>query len=538
MEESLTGGVFESRTNRDLANARLIPFSTETYPTSYLWPTDGEDRPAHPELLQFARRNSFDNWKSYSDEHVGFFYPDAPGIEVEVIGATDAIPLFGREMLPSEPGVFRRYRVTAGDTGTLFMISLSEAEGFDDTQRDWRPEVLKRLMPSGGGLLRASFLADGLARRVEIQGRGIRASVLDWPHLAVSQEVYLRMSLGIQLAPVNHPDIRQLKQAAIAKYGFEAKLGLLDRGSPPSIVLSTLGDPLESEPTTIEAELAAFEYSTNSGAETVRYKVPLERGYFVGFHNDWRTVSRPQPAEGSMRWMREKTSFQAGDAGGAGYDLGRLTEAEVLSLYDHVIRAAPVAPPEDWAGLCQVIANLAQHGLHDERVVDVIGARLEKNNADPAPALLALQACGSDMAKGKIANHIIDRFASPALDETALEQIYTLFGYLGKAHPATGSLIDRALCHTSNPVRELGFKFCSWLPQEYAMPHLEAGLKDASIEIRRHCADAFSHDCGDPELHTELLSACLSEEDDELVKAHLRGAIQRLTAETEGKDKH
>jgi hypothetical protein len=89
-------------------------------------------------------------------------------------------------------------------------------------------------------------------------------------------------------------------------------------------------------------------------------------------------------------------------------------------------------------------------------------------------------------------------------------------------------LIDRALGHESNRVRELGFKFCSWLPEKFSIPHLEAGLQDESTEVRRHCANAFATGHGDPARHLQMLASRLAEEHDEEVKLLLQEALQRL----------
>lgn len=530
LPESLTGEQFERHTDREIDNIRLLELSEAASPVSFLWPTrEDEDSPAEPELLELAQRDAFDHWKSFSDEHIAFFYPDSPGVRVEPLAPTEPVPLLAPlMMLPPDPGAFRKYRITAGDRGTLCVISLARADSFDDAPRAPQPEVFHRYTESGGGLMRTSFTARGQVRRVEVLGKNTRASLLDWPHLAVHQEIYLRMGASIEL-PNPRAKFPDLRKAAIAKYGLEGKLGFLDQGAPESEVIAALG-----RPAAIDAEGGSLAYYRRDGAEHIVYKVPIRAGLFVGFGEDWRESSHPEPAGGSIRWMFEKTSPPTGRPGVAGYDIGAMTDHDAQAIFDRFVELAPGAKPDDWAQLCQVVANLAHHDLRDQRVVEIARARLQKAGADPRPALLALESCDSELAKGAITEHIIGQFASASLETETLEHIDTLIAYLGRDFPGSAQLIDRAICHQSGPVRELGFKYCDWLPEKYALPHLETGLTDASIEVRRLCASAFASAHGDPAKHAEMLAIRLSQEADEEVKISLEAAIQRLGGDDTG----
>ncbi|MCP5114033.1 MAG: hypothetical protein GY953_24630, partial [bacterium] len=132
MSERLSGEEFRRLHARTIANIRLLELAPDADPVSFLWPSNADDSPANLGALEYAKRDSFDAWKSYVDEHIGFYYPDAPGIRVEVIGTTQTVPLFGHSMLPPESGVFRKYRITAGDEGTLCVISLARSDGYND----------------------------------------------------------------------------------------------------------------------------------------------------------------------------------------------------------------------------------------------------------------------------------------------------------------------------------------------------------------------------------------------------------------------
>jgi hypothetical protein len=527
IEKRLSRAEFGRITDRELANIRLLPIAGDAHPVSFLWPTDKNDAPANPELLEFAQRDSFENWKSYSDEHIGFYYPDFPGVRVEVVGATDPLPLIAPTMVPPESSSFIKYRITAGDTGTLCVLTLAHTDEFDDAQRAPHPEIFHRFTPCGGGLLRTSFTASGQVRRAELLGKSVRVSLLDWPHLAIHQDPYLRIATSIQLARP-YAKLRNLRQAAVKKYGLEGKLGFLDHGVSESEIISIVGQPAARDP-----ERGIFEYFRSRDGEDFYYTLAVQNGMFAGFGKDWREVSRNAPSEGSVRWMFEKTDYRVGEAGGAGYNLGALTDADAQNVFDRFVELGPTAGSEDWGLLCGAIANLAQHGLDDQRVVEIARVKLDSPDLDPDPALLALEACNSDFAKAAIAEHIIANFASAELEPATLEHFYTLIAYLGKSYPASAQLIDRALSHQSVSVRELGFKYCSWLPEKFATPHLEAGLQDASTEVRRSCASAFAEGLGDPARHPKLLSMCLSQESDEEVKLLLQEALQRF-GETPG----
>ena len=177
-----------------------------------------------------------------------------------------------------------------------------------------------------------------------------------------------------------------------------------------------------------------------------------------------------------------------------------------------------------------MVANLAQHGLRDPRVTEIVRVRLESGEGDQLASLLALEACDDDFAKAAIAEHIISSLTSSDVPPDTLEHIYTLVTYLGREHPATAQLIDRAISHRAAPVRELGYQFCTWLPEKYALPHLEAGLLDPSTGVRRCSAQAFALSHGDPAVHPEMLAARLRDESDAEVRQLLQEGLQRLGA--------
>lgn len=524
LEAQLSNADFERLTNRELINIRLLPLNDNAHPISFLWPTGEDDTPAHPELLEFAERVTFEGWKSHIDDEFGFYYPDFPGVRVESVGTTDPIPVLAPAMLPPENNVAKKYRITAGDTGSLCVISIAHTTEFDDAERAPFPEVFHRYVQSGGGLLRTSFTADGLVRRAELLGQGIRISLLDWPHLAVHQDIYLRIAAGLRL-PRPHGKWIEFKNTAIQRYGLEGKLGFLNHGITEGEIISNLGQPVARDP-----ERGTLQYFRSSRDKNIFYTLPMRGGLFAGFDENWRKISRTIPVEGSLRWMCEKTDYCAGPAGGIGYDLGALTNADVQNIFDRIVELAPSAGADDWATISQTVYNLSQHGLRDQRLIDIARVKLESKAFDPVHGLLALEACGSDLAKAAIAEHITREFASAKISTETLDHYYTLIAFLGKPHPASVQLIDRALRHESGRVRELGFKYCSWLPEKFALPHLEAGLHDPSTEVRRRCASAFANSHGDPERHAEMLNICLTQETDEEVKLLLQEALQRFAA--------
>ena len=523
LPERLSGEEFQRLTNRELSNIRLLPLAADADPVSFLWPTDGNDGPAHPELLPFAQATSFDAWKSFTDEHIGFYYPDAPGIQVEVLAPTDPIPLLAETMLPGEAGTFKRYRISAGGSGSLCVISLAHAESFDDGPREPQPEIFHRFTPGAkGGLLRTGFTEQGQVRRVELLDNGLRASLIDWPHLAVHQDIYLRIGSSMQLVGP-HQSFAELADATKSKYGLEARLGFLDHGISESEIIATLGTPVARD-----EQNASLDYFQQQDGDSIFYRLNLKNGMFAGFGNDWREIARAAPDQESIRWLFEKTDYRAGEAGGIGYNLGALTDADAQAIFDRFVELAPSAPADDWSQLCGVIANLAQHGLRDPRVTEIVRGRLESSGGDPQPALLALERCDNDLAKAAIAEHVIATLTLSKVPPEALEHVYTLITYLGKEHPATGQLIDRALSHESAAVRELGFQFCTWLPEKFATPYLEAGLRDQSTEIRLCSARAFAISHGDQVAHPEILASRLKVETDEQARQLLQEALERL----------
>ena len=522
LSERLSGEEFRRLTDRTIANLRMIPVAAEADPVSFLWPSTADDAPAALPTLEYARQATFPSWKSYADEHIGFYYPDASGIEVEVVGPDETVPVFARHLLRRETGAFRRYRITAGSDGTLALISISRADRFDDAPRSPQPEVFHRYYPSGDGLLRASLTENGQVRRAELLGKDLRVSLLDWPHTAAHQDIYLRLATGIQLQPP-HADLADLQARVRSQFGFEGRLGLLDPGMFESDIVQLLGAPLARD-----TQRGALQYLHDDGSGEILYTLTIRDGSFAGFAQGWREFPRSIPDEGTIGWMFEKTDYHAGPPGGIGYNLGPLTEADVEFIFNRVVQLSPNAGGQDWEQLCDVIINLAQHGLRDPRVIELLVVRLESGDDRADAAVRALVACGSDEARTAVAKYLVNRLAAPAPEPETLEQLDTLLGFVGKRHADTPAILERSFKHDSNGVRELAFRHLDWIPEASAIAHLEAGLRDPSVAIRLRCANAFAQDRGEPARHAQLLQACLAEESDEQVKQLLQQALQRL----------
>ncbi len=531
VRESLPAALSESDLDARIAATAsslfVLPRTVPASPVSFLWPVDADGSPDQPTLLAKASRASFPRWKLYDDEWVGFYYPDDPTITLEILDGAAAFPMIGETMWTVADAPERRYRLvdTVGGA-TLCMISLEKSGVFDDTPRYPKPEVFHRVWTREGSLWRASLMADGNLRRIEILAGGDRASVLDWPHCAMHREVYQRLALSVRLnGPV--ADGPMLFDAVLASSDGCGRLGFLAPGMESAAVSALLGAPVAWE-----GDVAVFRQSPAIPLATgivaheaeVLYRVPLAGGRFEGFAKGWRSRRRTPPETGSLAWMVEKTGGTSGDEGTVGYDLGPLTDEEVLAMFDRFCAEAQGANAEGWDTWCRILANLAEMGSRDDRVLPYIGARF----LDPAlPQGNATQllhsydpAAGRDLFAARLRFLLTLPEDAPAVSVMA-HDLQVLFAYMGREDVRTVPLLDLAMRHPDGDVREAGYGFREWLPEARAAAFLEHGLEDPNVRVRRRCAEALCGDGNPANGLLELVARRLASEDDSQTRIYL-----------------
>jgi hypothetical protein len=534
---SLTEAELAGLIDGTAAKVFVLPRTVPASPVSFLWPVDAEGSPDQPELLALASRASFPRWTLYEDEWVSFYYPADEAITLEVLDGSASFPMIGETMWTVADAPERRYRLATTGGATFCMISLEKTGVLDDTPRFPKPEVFHRLWMGDGSLCRASLMSDGNLRRIEVLAGGDRASVLDWPHCAIHRDVYDRLALTLRLnGPVAEGEM--LLAARRSELEIEGRLGLLSPGMDSVAVTAILGPPAEREGDFLvyrEIPTISAESGTLSVGDEIVYRVPVAGGRFEGFGKGWRSHRRTPPEPGSLVWMLEKTGGTGGEEGTVGYDLGPLTDEESAAMFDRFCAEAPQADAEGWDTLCRVLANLAEMGARDDRVLPYIGARFLDLELPQGNATQLLHAYdpegGRDLFAARL-RALLTRAEDAAEVPGMAHDLQVLIAYMGSEDTRTEGLLNLAMRHPNRFVRESGYGFLEWLPQEQAAGFLEQGLTDANVSVRRRCAEALCGDSNPTARLLELVSRRLSAENDVQTLTYLEEA-RRLHEEEE-----
>lgn len=518
----------EERVAELLDELSLMPVDPEADPVSFLWPLD-VDGPALPELMEIARMDSFIRWKPYEDEWVSFYYPDHVDITLDVVDGAASFPMIGETMWTVREHPFRRY-ILRSKGGTFCAISLEKTTVFDDTERFPGEEVYQRFFHFHGALGRASMMADGQVRRIQFVGSDVRVSVHDWPHLAIHQDVYKTLGLGII---INRPpvDAGKLDAAVLRYYGFEGGLGLLEKGMSLAEMEMLLGDP-----TGLTGELAVYHRGQDESDRY--YRLRIEDGILGGFAEDWYETNVNPPMEGSVEWILEKTEISAGSTGGSkGYSLGALSDADVTFIFDSFCSKGPSASPDEWEKMTRALANLAEMKYKDERVLPIIRRRFLEENLPMSHSIQVLHAWDRDGSRDDFAGRI-GKIVQMSLRGKKEEMdragplnadLQVLIAYLGEDDERTAKLILQAMGHRMPEVRSVAFSYWSWIKDEAKQSaQLIHGLSDQSPKVRRRCAEAFCDECGTLPEHGMMLEACLIKERDSETRNYLALALERL----------
>ena len=526
--EPLVNGDDAARLGSDFARrVQLLPIGeggeSDSLELSPLWPIGGEGGGA----LQFAGRSAAVDWRLFEDSEISFYYPDIDGVVVESV--TERPPMFGGIFFQSDTAADRWFVVRHGDGTSLAAFSIDREKGFDKLERYPREEVFHKLFEAGGGIARTSLTSDGGIGRVQWLGKGLRVGLLEWKHCSTSRRDYATIAASLRLAdPLRDPGAKLAWSVATA--GLEERIGMLEKGMGAAEVEAVIGRPVG-----IAGETWVYHTPDREGDRY--YRLELVADSFAGLAADWKTVRKDPPIEGSVEWMLEKTEIRAGDAGGIGYDLGRLDDEEVEQIFAALRQRLPTAEESEWDDLCRIIANMAEMKLHDDACLSLLRSRFLEPGLTSRSAILALRSCDARGARDLFAQKFRDlvgdlRWKRVVRDTPGgiCDDLRVMLAYVGEEHPEAPELVRMTVGHAHPPIRAVGFAFLGWMDPEDALRAAKKGVGDADVRIRRHSAEAFAEYCGTVE-DIALLEHCLAAEGDPEAREHLEKAVARLEKE-------
>jgi hypothetical protein len=257
-------------------------------------------------------------------------------------------------------------------------------------------------------------------------------------------------------------------------------------------------------------------------------------GVFQNLKNDWREVRKDPPLRGTIEWMQEKTEIRAGKPGGIGYDIGALSEEDGRFMVNQLIRRIPLASGSQWSGICRVLENLAELGLQDEQLIDLLRVRFLEEETSIRPAIPVLWRWSEEGSRGiftQKARDIISafRWQAPVTRTVAqtTEDLRVLLDFIGEDHPGAGKIIALMAQHSSVTLREEGFSRLAWLRGDQLRTLALEGLSDLSERVRLYCADVLASGVAEPE-DKNFLQQRLNKEQSALIREKLSSAVAKL----------
>jgi hypothetical protein len=218
-------------------------------------------------------------WKTFQDDHVIFRYPDDPGIRLEVKLPRDRITIGGNPVRSTEIDFVRAYRLANGKR-TYGLLLLAETSEFDDSICFCGAVVYQKYLFRNGALYRFDFLKNGLVKKAQIVGDDLRVVLFEWTHMRMTQEDYIKLALSVNLSTIPCDQVA-MRKTIFDKYGFDGRLGFLEKGMSRDEVLALLGTPQ-----TKTASSLTYVHTEDRWQTTI--VIDFHGGTFTGFSKDFR----------------------------------------------------------------------------------------------------------------------------------------------------------------------------------------------------------------------------------------------------------
>ena len=171
----------------DVATDRLSDKGSAEEPAAVPSPTE----------LQASRQARFTEWVRYEDEFVSFSFQRMCGSALEIKSPGDPIPIFGSPVSSSENEFFRCYRLTFNGA-TYCLLLLDRTNDFDDGVCFCGHVAAERYLEHHGSLYRFSLFGNGLVKKIQMLGDGLRLVLFEWTHMPISQQVYAQIALSVR----------------------------------------------------------------------------------------------------------------------------------------------------------------------------------------------------------------------------------------------------------------------------------------------------------------------------------------------------
>ena len=474
----------------------------------------------------------FSKWTRHEDEFLSFLMPDDPRVRLEIKSPDDPIPVQGSPVRSSGIDFFRCYQLTFKDE-TYCLLLLDRQSEFDESICFCGEVVFEKYLMHHDAVYRFSLMENGKIKKIQVLGDGLRLVLFEWTHMPIAEEVYAQIALSVQWRrPPQNP--AALAERVKEKYG---KTGFLEKGMDRDDVVALLGQPTNEDGNVLRY---AFRHSLDEppGSYIVEWtwKIPLIDGRFLSLAPDWSQLRNLAPERNSVQWVLAKLEGRQGESD----SVEPAREDELRPLLARCIELLPEANELHWQSLCRAACLLAQRGVKDPRVPEIIEKRYLDPNLWAVEASEALREYDAKKYRELLVKRIrlemvLARHPDAMKDEGECIFSWTyltdLIGLLSPEYDGHEPLIEEATNHPHASIRHDGYSSCLDLPTEVARPLLRKGIHDPRADIRVDCAWSLQSLPGseaEKSADLAILRDHVAKEKDEEVIRQFNSAIEEL----------
>jgi hypothetical protein len=558
MPEAISTAAEEPELFAVLARVQLLPVEGDPDSSPFKSREDTLSANASPEeqaeaaknvLRNEARMARFEKWVRYEDEFLSFMIPDDPRVHLQIQTPNDTIPVDGQFVRSNAIRFFRCYRLTF--KGETYCLLLLDRQGdFDNSICFCGHVPYEKYLQHHGALYRFSLLENGKIKKIQTLGEGLRLALFEWTHMPIHQEVYTRIALSVQWHDPPH-DLQSLTSKIQQEYG---KTGFLEKGMDRDAVVALLGPPTSED---VDGLHYVFRRSHDdppgSEIEEISRTISLKDGKFQEISPDWEKSRWLPPEPNSIPWILAKLkNTQQGEVKEDAEDekeedekkndsIPLARDDELKPLLDRVVELLPNVRGIHWMDLCHASVLLAQRGVKNPRVFDIMQKRYLDPQLGMAYASEVLQIYDSKKSQELFVKRIQLEMSLAKTPEAIQKQgdnaygwgVKDLLGYLEQTHSQHDALILEAMDHPHAGVRSDGFAHWADIPVSMARPRLRKGVSDPFPEVRAACVEslvrmALDTPSADATEDLKLLRVQLAKEQDPDVVKNLEKAIEQL----------
>ena len=514
-----------SASNKLRKRVEVLPVTGKADIWSPLWPMG---RSHIPKEDQYSPDDS-GYWTLFQSEELSFYIPELKHLRVEVVEESLMIPMLGSIYHMSSESECRWYRVVLDGGMTWAAFAVDDLDHFDDRNRYPVSENFHRTLEHGGGVARFFLDDQGRICRAQWLGNGRRVSLLSSQHCGARLDDYSVLAASLELGTALRVPLTGLQRVIRASTPtVSSRIGLLEPGMRSSDVIDFLGNPVGVSGST-------FLYHSLHGHADCYFRIPFgEDGLYYGLGNDWREIRKDPPLRGTIEWMEEKTEVRAGRPGGIGYDIGSLSDEDSQLIINQLILKIPAAEEIQLARICRVLENLAELGLQDKRLINLLRTRFLEDEMSIRPVISALWRWNHEESKSiftQKARDVISAFrwqvAERGRGSQTADDLRVLLDFIGQEHSGAGEIIALMANHSNATLRETGFSRLGWLQGDQLHALALAGAVDVSDRVRLYCAEVLASGVAESS-DENFLREWLSKEQNALIREQLISAVDSL----------